>query len=266
MFQIFADKGDQPSTTKEIVLEWIAQVLSIIYFLTPVIQITLLYQKKLRIEKIPMCLLLTIVFNCLFWLGLGIEKNNYWWSMIICNGIGLGVNYLMVVLHLYKFFNNRFCSFVAFSSYLLIALIVAFILIKESIHEDVTRGFIAMTANVLMYSSPFTNIIKLIRTGEYDFLPILTNIIGFFACTMWIIYGIIFTGNDDSKIKTIISNAISLVMVLIQIIIWLFFYMKKLNKIIEKENKKKDNNINDVLIQDEILPIGVRETVKTREV
>ena len=266
MFQIFTDQSDQPQEPKEKILEWIAQVLSIIYFLTPVIQIILLYQKKLRIEKIPMFLLLTIVFNCLFWLGLGIEEGNYWWSMIICNGIGLSVNFLMVVLHLYKFFDKRLGSFIAFSSYLIIALVVVYILIKESIQNDVTRGFIAMVANVLMYSSPFTNIIKLIRTGEYDFLPILTNIIGFFTCTMWIIYGIVYTGNKDSQLKTIISNLISLVMVLIQIIIWLvFFYKKNIKKIIEAENKLKENNINDVLVQDGLLPEG-RETVNTGEV
>ena len=266
MFQIFTDQSDQPQEPKEKILEWIAQVLSIIYFLTPVIQIILLYQKKLRIEKIPMFLLLTIVFNCLFWLGLGIEEGNYWWSMIICNGIGLSVNFLMVVLHLYKFFAKRLGSFIGLSSYLIIALVLVFILIKESIQNDVTRGFIAMVTNVLMYSSPFTNIIKLIRTGEYDFLPILTNIIGFFTCTMWIIYGIVYTGNKDSQLKTVISNLISLVMVLIQIIIWLvFFYKKNIKKIIEAENKLKENNINDLLVKDGLLPEG-RETVNTGEV
>ena len=256
----------QPATKTEKIIEWIAQISSIIYFLTPLFQIILLYQKKLRIEKIPMLLLFSILLNCLLWIGLGVGGDELWWSMIICNGIGLSVNFLMVVLHLYKFFDKRLGSFIAFSSYLIIALVVVFILIKESIQNDVTRGFIAMVTNVLMYSSPFTNIIKLIRTGEYDFLPILTNIIGFFTCTMWIIYGIVYTGNKDSQLKTVISNLISLVMVLIQIIIWLvFFYKKNIKKIIEAENKLKENNINDVLVQDGLLPEG-RETVNTGEV
>ena len=55
-------------------------------------------------------------------------------------------------------------------------------------------------------------------------------------------------------------------MVLIQIIIWLvFFYKKNIKKIIEAENKLKENHINDLLVQDGLLPEG-RETVNTGEV
>ena len=101
----------KPSTLSDIILEWVGNVFSIIYFITPTIQIVLLYKNKLQIENIPMCFLISIVLNCLFWIGLGIMKD--WVSMIICNGIGLGVNFVMVLLHLYQFFNKRLGAFFA---------------------------------------------------------------------------------------------------------------------------------------------------------
>ncbi len=232
----------KPSTLSDIILEWVGNVFSIIYFITPTIQIVLLYKNKLQIENIPMCFLISIVLNCLFWIGLGIMKD--WVSMIICNGIGLGVNFVMVLLHLYKFFNKRLGAFFAFSLYLLIVIVGLFFIIKSFIN-DVTTGTIAMILNILMYSSPFVNIIKLIRKGEYNFLSILANIIGFFTCCIWLIYGI--TKSDAS---TIISNLISIGLVLIQIITWLvFFYRKKLKHPTEVAN-----------VIDEQLDIGIIQT------
>ena len=56
----------KPSTLTDKILEWVGNVFSIIYFITPTIQIILLYKKKLQIENIPMCLLISIVLNYIF--------------------------------------------------------------------------------------------------------------------------------------------------------------------------------------------------------
>lgn len=240
----------QPATTKEKIMEWIAQIFSIIYFLTPLFQIILLYQKKLRIEKIPMLLLFSILLNCLLWIGLG--SNESWSSMIICNGIGLGVNLILVILHLYKFFENRFGSFIGFSLYICIVIALLFVILHYWVHKFDKVGILAMIINVFMYTSPASNLIKLFRTSEYDFLPILTNVIGFFTCTIWIIYGIILNESNDAKNNIIISNGISLFMVSCQIFIWAyFFYKKKIKKIIELDNPSTVSPINEGLIKNE---------------
>lgn len=242
----------QPATKTEKIIEWIAQISSIIYFLTPLFQIILLYQKKLRIEKIPMLLLFSILLNCLLWIGLGVGGDELWWSMIICNGIGLGVNLILVILHLYKFFENRFGSFIGYSLYICIVIALLFVVIHFIAKTVDTVGFCAMIINVFMYTSPASNLIKLFKTSEYDFLPILTNIIGFFACTIWIIYGIILSDSNNSKTKIIISNGISLFMVSCQICIWIyFFYKKKIKKIIEIENPSTVCSINEGLIKND---------------
>lgn len=56
-------------------------------------------------------------------------------------------------------------------------------------------------------------------------MPILTNIIGFFTALTWLFYGVIkHDGTNNNELRTIISNGISLFVLLIQIGIWFYFF------------------------------------------
>ena len=94
--------SDPQETASEKIIEWISQVLSTAYFLTPLIPIINVYKNKLSIQKIPLFLLITIILNCLLWLTCGLARRSneggIWISMIITNGIGLLVNFVIFLL------------------------------------------------------------------------------------------------------------------------------------------------------------------------
>ena len=63
-----------PKTILEKTIEWIASGLSMVYFSTPLIQIIRMYKGKLNVETLPITLLLTILFNCTFWILMELQN------------------------------------------------------------------------------------------------------------------------------------------------------------------------------------------------
>ena len=219
--------GVEPKDVLQSALEWLGNGLSIIYFISPLIEIIRLFKGKINRNSIPVFLLLSILFNCLFWCIFGYLHDPIWLSMIITNGIGLVVNIGLMFLYLYLFLDHAIKPFVGYGFFVVNLLVEITYLIYELMNSkiitesDDSLGYIAMIFNVIMYASPITNIVQLFRTKSKDFLPIYTNSIGFFSCTVFIIYGII----TKSK-ETWISNTASLVVIVIQIAFWAYFYLK----------------------------------------
>ena len=90
-----------------------------------------------------------------------------------------------------------------------------------------------------MYLSPAVNIIKLFQTGKYEFLPIVTNIVGFITTVVWLIYGILnYDDNNKSSRYTLYSNGVSSIIVLIQIIFWIYYFLNS-----RENNSDDDNNV-----------------------
>ena len=222
--------SSEQESTSGIIIEWISQISSTAYFLTPLIPIINVYKNKLSIKKIPLFLLITIILNCLLWLTCGLARRanegGIWISMIITNGIGLLVNFVIFLLYLNKFFQKRLPVFIAFIFFIVVVLVESFLILYFLVGKYDTIGICGMIVNILMYASPSLNIVKLIKTGEYDFLPILTNAIGFVCCLLWIIYGVI-TKREFQQLRIIGSNSISLIVVLIQIGYWSYYFYKK---------------------------------------
>ena len=87
-----------------------------------------------------------------------------------------------------------------------------------------------------MYASPGQNIVQLCRTGNYQFLPIVTNAFGFFNTLIWLLYGVLTT-----NIETIASNGTSFLVNCAQIGFWIYYFVKAVrNKETEKEDMPDD--------------------------
>ena len=101
------------------------------------------------------------------------------------------------------------------------------LVIKKRKDSNDLVGFVATVINILMYLSPTTNIFKLCTTGEYEFLPIFTNIFGFFTIHLWLIYGILTYDNYNESAKYILySNCFSIFVDSIQIVFWIYYFAK----------------------------------------
>ena len=145
--------GIEPQTVLQYTLEWIGNGLSIVYFVSPLIEIVRLYKGKINRKSIPMFLLLSILFNCLFWCIFGYLHDPIWISMMITNGIGLVVNICLMFLYLSLFLDNAVKPFVGYGFFVVNLLVEITYLIHELINsqiiskEDDSLGYIAMVFN-----------------------------------------------------------------------------------------------------------------------
>lgn len=239
--------GEKPNGKIQTILEWVATGFSIAYFLTPLYQVLSSYRKRIDSRQIPLFLLLSILINCTLWVGFAIKEKN-WISMLICNSIGLGVNLILLIMHLYLFLERKLKPFIGYSLFVVNLILELFYIMYQIQKYDII-GLTGMCVNVLMYGSPITNIYKLFKSGIYGFLPILTNFIGFLTCIVWIFYGVI-----QGDYRVIVSNGISCLLVLIQIIFWVYFFYKKLYKL-------KDSQIqtDDVETKEDVHEISVND-------
>ena len=242
--------GLPPNTSIQRIIEWIASILSMIYFSTPLIQIIKMYKGKLKTEYLPITLLLTILLNCTFWLLHGITSSiigdKIWYSLLICNGYGLIINVTLLFLFLYLYLDKNIIQFIGYGLFVINVLgqvcyiIEIWVLKKGAKNNEYNNliGTVATIVNVCMYLSPAVNIIKLFQTGKYEFLPIVTNIVGFITTVVWLIYGILnYDDNNKSSRYTLYSNGVSSIIVLIQIIFWIYYFLNS------RENNSDDDNI-----------------------
>ena len=218
--------GVQPTTTFQVILEWIASIFSIAYFVSPLIEIIRLYKGTVDRKTISMFLLLSILLNCLFWGIFAVLQEDIWVSMILTNSIGLAINIALMFTYLYLFLDYAIKPFLGYGLFVVNLLVevgyLMFVLINNGKINDLDYvGKIAMCFNILMYASPITNIYKMYRASSYDYLPIYTNLIGFVTCALWIWYGIL-TKNS----ATWISNTGSIAVVTLQILFWGYYYWK----------------------------------------
>lgn len=231
------------------VLSYIGNTFALVYFATPLIQIIRLYKGDLKASDIPLFLLLTIIFNCLFWLlnAFSSDDKLAWLPLLISNTFGLILNLTLLFLYLFLFLEKNMTKFAIFSLFVLNLVIeigylmFRYIITKDRGYQESTFhliGLVATIINVLMYSSPLQNIKKLIKTGKYEMLPIVTIVSGFFATLTFLAQGIInYVSAEDIKgdeqifqkrnaTETIVSNGVSFVLLTIQAIIYIYYFLR----------------------------------------
>lgn len=257
----------KPNSTGENIYEWVCQIVSLGYFLTPVIELLRLSRGNLKVNHFPLALLITIMINCLFWVIFCFVDGNSWISMLFSNGVGLFVNLCLLFFYLFLLLNDGlkqrqtdynilsekqkkkqwnptvsfYVQFIGYGLFMINVLVeISYLMYRYIIkdHIDTDRkevldqiGLFAMILNVLMYASPLTNIKKVSAEHSEKNIPMITNICGLVSCIMWIIYGLVITGQKSSdKKRTIYSNTVSGVTILLQIIFWV---------VLRSKNKKK---------------------------
>lgn len=240
----------EPVNLVQQIFNWIGTGTAILYFSSPLIQVIMLYKKKINIETIPLFLLITILFNCLFWIIYAIAGDDIIIPSLISNGIGLAINIVILFLYLYIFLEKTILPFIGYGLFVVNLLVEIFYLMKRYVvdkYHDKNKtlvGFVATIIGVIMYASPATNIYKLFKTGNYQMLPIFTNVIGFFNTLIWLLYGVI-----TRDATTIVSNSVSFLVNTIQIGFWAYFFIKKVNenkKIVDEDFPENIENSNEI--------------------
>ena len=237
-------------------LQIIGNFFALIFFISPLIQIFAkkLYSEHQDIRNMPLFLILTIIFNCLFWLLNALSSSDIkaWIPLLVSNIGGLVINTGLLFFYLFVYLKRNIKKFLGFGFFVVDLMIeityltFRYIIKKNKDYEDFHLiGFIATIINVLMYSSPIQNIKLIIKQGKYEALPIYTLITGFLVTLSFFIQGIISyyssnTKNDQrNAIETMVSNGISFFLLSCLSGVYAYFYV---NPVVPKKTAESDIN------------------------
>lgn len=263
---------EKRTSNAETFLKYLGNFLSLLFFITPLIQIIKAYKKTLDKEAIPLAFLIFIILNCLLWLLNAFSSGNItdWIPLLISNGIGIFLNIILLFLYLHLLLENNVKKF-CFFGFIVINILVQitycmfrYIILKDKENKEDEQkeaefhyiGFAATIINILMYSSPIINIFKLFKTKSSDLLPIFTLCVGFLCTMIFLIQGVVsynfynYEDEEDQRIyarETIISNGISFFIITCQIGFWAYFHLIK-NKSIKMNNMNErlsENKLNE---------------------
>ena len=248
-------------------LSYIGNILSLAYFTSPLIQIIQAYKIKLDIKDIPIVLLILIILNCLLWLINAFASGDLssWIPLLISNGFGLVINLSLMFLYLNLLLNGNLKQFLFYGIFTINVIIeisyfmFRFIILADKDKKDNSQkqeefhliGFVATIFNLMMYSSTFFNIRKMMQTRRSKKLPIITIGIGILCTVIFMIQGMVqysyFNKKEEKDqrmyaVESMVSNGISFLSLAIQAGIWIFYY----------NVGGKDLNINETLVNAEI--------------
>ena len=234
------------SETAIVVLQVIGNFFALIFFASPLFQILKLklYKQHQDIKKMPLFLILTIIFNCLFWLLNAFSSGDIkaWIPLLVSNIGGLLINTFLLFFYLYIYLNKNIKKFLGYGFFVVDLMIeITYLTFRYIIKQDYSSfhliGFVATIINVLMYSSPAVNLKVIIKEGKYEALPIYTLLVGFLVTLTFLIEGIIsycsVDGDDDdadnkkrSAVETMVSNGVSFFLLSCLVGIYAYFYFR----------------------------------------
>jgi uncharacterized protein with PQ loop repeat len=248
------------------VLQYFGNISALVYFSTPLFQVLKqkLYKDVDSIKSVSLALIISILFNCLFWIlnAAASEDLKEWIPLLISNFGGLLINIILLFWYLYVLLDHQKKQFIGYGLFVVNLLVQIGYLIYRFIIKDSSEdsfhviGYMATVINIFMYSSPYFNYKTIINTRNSGAIPLYTIISGIVTCLIFFIQGFVSFRtvkdnfrNRQSNIETMVSNTISFILLGVLAALYGFHYTKKQTKV---ENHTEDLGINDDAINENI--------------
>ena len=200
---------------------WAGTIIATYFYLAPVVPFMQVLTNKLNYKDSPGVLLIMSFMNCILWADYGLVKNDF--MVYFANGIGGTITLVWITIYLIFLGKKNLLLAVGYNCGL-IAVIVLIMIIFFIIDYNIT-GYCAMIFNVLMYAAPGEKIYRVITTKDYKLIPIFSTMGGFACSLCWLMYGIY-----QKDWKLYVPNALGLAFAILQIVIYLIYYLKSKEK------------------------------------
>ena len=224
-------------------LTYVGNMFSLIYFVTPLIQVIRAYKTTtFLINDIPILLLIFIILNCLLWLINAFASDDLggWIPLLISNGAGILTNVCLLYLYLNLFLKKNLKLFLFYGIFTLdiIAQISYFMFRFIILNDKDNKGKEQAEKEFHMIGFVATVI-------NPENMPIFTIGCGLLCTIIFMVQGVVqynhYNSNEQKMyaIETMISNGISFLSLAIQGGIWLFYFLTR-PKDIHIEDEKLD--------------------------
>ena len=211
---------------------WVGTAISTYFYLAPAVPFFQVLNGKLEYKDSPGVLLICSFMNCVLWADYGLLNNTF--LVYFANGIGGTITLVWITIFLI-FLGKKNIGIALALNLALIIIVVGIMLLFYFIIDVKITGYVAMVFNVLMYAAPGEKIVKVIKTQNYKLIPIFSTVGGLACSLCWLIFGIY-----QGDLNLIIPNGLGLFFAILQVIVFLIYYLKNKNKGIDFPSENDD--------------------------
>ena len=218
---------EKESTFGEI-MGWLGLTVSMYFFISPIVPYMKLMREKISYSDTPGVLLICSFMNCILWAAYGIRKEKQ--QVYLANSLGGSITLIWIVIFLI-FYGKKIIWISGFYCLFLIGVVSGINLLCFYIIPNDYVGYSAMVFNILMYAAPGEKMMRVFKTGNYELIPIFSNVGALVNSILWLTYGIYL---HDPAI--IVPNALGVVFGVLNSAVYLCFCCKSKGT---EENKMK---------------------------
>ena len=217
------------------IVSWIGTVIGIILNISPIVMFYSIIKGKNKIEIVPESMLIFNILCSSLWAC-------YWFLQVdkfvpfFSSAFGLALSEIFSLIYLFFLAEKDWKKYFLYA-FLEINLVLEFNYALLFIIKDyITVGNIAMVVNIITYITPGQKIYQVIKTRNYNLIPISSTLSGSLCTLAWLIFGLLIW-----DIRTIIPNGLGLIFATINSGVWAYFYFTRNKDEDEKEEKMTPN-------------------------
>ena len=211
---------------------WVGTVIATYFYIAPAVPFIKVLKGELNYKDSPGILLICSFMNCILWADYGLVNNKF--LVYFANGIGGTITLIWITIYLFFLAKKNIGLAVLFNLGLIAGVTGLLLLFFWVIDKEIT-GYVAMVFNILMYAAPGEKIFKVITTKDYKLIPIFSTAGGFACSLCWFMYGFI-----SADINLIIPNGLGLFFAILQIVVYLFYYIKSKSELKDLPQENED--------------------------
>ena len=217
------------------IISWIGTVIGIILNISPIVMFYSIIKGKNTINIVPESMLIFNILCSSLWAC-------YWYLQVdkfvpfFSSAFGLALSQIFALIYLFYLADKNWKKYLLYT-FLEINLVLEFNYgLLVVLGDYILVGNIAMVVNIITYITPGQKIIQVIKTKNYELIPISSTLSGSMCTLCWLIFGLLIW-----DIRTIIPNGLGLVFATINTAVWCYFYCNRDKDKDEKEEKITPN-------------------------
>ena len=212
----------------DVLISTIGTIISFILNISPITLFIKIIKESEKYEIVPESMLILNIICGELWFCYWLVLNKF--VPMISGGLGMIISIIFGIIYLYYFSNKKKFNWLLNSLFLIyLVYIIYYFFYKFNNNPDLT-GKLACFINIITFISPGQNVIYVIQTGKYNYIPIYTTFFGVICCIFWLIYGLIVW-----DFNCIVTNFFGLIFTVFNTSIWVIYYLKSFGKINSKE-------------------------------
>jgi len=213
--------------------------LNLILWIAPIKSMMNLYKSK-DLWQVPYNFYMISLVNCLFWIVYGLQINI--WPIWAVNIPGLLSFMGCIILYLF-FIKMKTYEFVIMIIALPFKTSLIFFIFYYYVDQEI-NGYIAMSANILMFIMPSEQIYHVVKSKNNVYIELWLAIAIFINSSAYFVYGILLGHNWD----IIIPNGLGFCIAISQLVVWYKYRVptdyQKVDKIEIHDNDNELSEIN----------------------